>query len=117
MPDLACLDARKTLQTPNRSDVPMGINCMLMAAYHKLRWIDISHNYLGDDGARAFVSFLEISKMIETMRMNSCGMEAKSCEMMAESIAKNSDLKIREIQASNNKFGKEGFVFLKSAFE
>ena len=117
MPDLECLDCQKTLVTPNRSDVPMGINSMLMAVHTKLRFVDMSHNFLSEDGARAFTSFLEISKTIKTLRINNCGMEAKSCEMIAESITKNPELKLTEIQAKNNKFGKDGFLILKSCFE
>ena len=44
-------------------------------------------------------------------------MKAKSCETMAEAISKNPELKLVEIQASNNKFGKQGFISLKSCFE
>ena len=89
MPDLDTLDCRKTLNTPNRSDVPMGISSMLLAAHSKLRVVDMSHNFLAEDGARAFASFIEISKTIKVLRMNSCGMAAKSCEMIAESALKN----------------------------
>ena len=45
--------------------------------------------------------------------MNNCGLETKSCEIMAKAISKNPELKLEEIQASNNKFGKKGFVYLK----
>ena len=75
----------------------MGINTMLMAVHTKLRFVNMSHNFLAEDGARAFASFLEISKTIKSLRMNNCGMEAKSCEMMAEAVAKNPDLKLTEI--------------------
>ena len=49
--------------------------------------------------------------------MNSCGMEAKSCEMMSEAIVKNPDIQLTEIHAANNKFGKEGFELLFAGFD
>lgn len=112
MPDLSGVDCRKTYQTPNRSDVPMGINAILMAGFQKIRFVNMSDNFLAEDGARAFASFLEISKCIRKLIMNNCGMEAKSCEMISEAISKNKDVKLVELQAAKNKFGKEGFELL-----
>ena len=88
-----------------------------MAVHTKLRVVDMSNNLLGENGACAFSKFLEISNSIKILRMNNCGMKAKSCETMAEAISKNPELKLVEIQASNNKFGKQGFISLKSCFE
>ena len=54
MRSLEFLDCRKTLNTQDRIDVPQSIDCMLMAVHTKLTIVDMSNNFLGEDGARAF---------------------------------------------------------------
>ena len=54
MRSLEFLDCRKTLNTQDLIDVPQSIECILMAAQSKLTIVDMSNNFLGEDGARAF---------------------------------------------------------------
>ena len=54
MRSLEFLDCRKTLNTQDRIDVPQSIDCMLMAVHTKLTIVDMSNNFLGEDGASAF---------------------------------------------------------------
>jgi len=79
MNNIEILDCRKTKDTRDRSDIPLSISFTLMTIHSKLRILDVSHNLLGDDGARAFSSFLEISETVQIIRMNNCGLKAKSC--------------------------------------
>lgn len=56
--------------------------------------INLSDNFLDQDGARSFAAFLNENNTLQTLIINNCSLGQKSCEMVVESLDKNKNLKI-----------------------
>lgn len=113
MSQLQVIDFSDTIHYQHRSDLCLGIRALLLAASDKnIRVIDLSHNFLDVDGARAFASFLEENNTLQELRIVNCSLGQKSCELILKAIEKNKEICLQTIKLSGNDFGKDGMVLL-----
>lgn len=114
---LTKIDFSDTLKRMPRSDLCQSVNSMLNACQtFSIESIDLSENFLDYDGARAFKEFLSSCSHLQILKLDSCKLGPKSCEMILEAVMQNPNLKLKQFSAPRNEFEEEGFQLLGEAF-
>ncbi|XP_042360428.1 NACHT, LRR and PYD domains-containing protein 12-like isoform X2 [Plectropomus leopardus] len=82
----------------------------LSSSSSTVKELDMSNNELRDSGVELLSALLESSNLLETLRLNQCGVTEKSCESIASALS--SDMSLKELDLSNNDLGSSGATLL-----
>ena len=83
MVNLQKIDLSDTIHFKHRTDLTMSSGNILDAAVDKqIIRINFADNDLEEDGAKAFVRFLEKNTTLRVLNLHNCNLDAKSFEMM-----------------------------------
>ena len=111
MGKLTQIDMSDTVDFPHRPDLRLSVKAVMMATLDKnIEYLDLSNNYLDQDGGSTFVKFLEKNPHLKVFKINKCGLGLKTTELIAGALNKNPNLKLIEFQAAKNDFCADSMI-------
>lgn len=101
-----------------KTSLPAGLKFLADAINDKpLMQLNLSHNAFGPAGVESLTQLLATSPNLNNLDLTNCGLGPEGTTMVAESILKCDNMKLKEFRASRDRLEDKGFSAMAAVFK